>query len=216
MEDLPGALLRLADAFPDDLGPAADPFTLKDPFDDFVYYSRWTFNQAYEEFVDRMLAWTPRILRLLTGGRLAGYEGYVSARFLEAGWREWPPHQRAAVEDVLRAWWTATVTEYPSALPIAEVLAIVTQMTGDVRPWLTTWSTSGAVAAAHQFRDFIHAHLPWSHHIYDFDRVSAEDAINRWLLRDGVAILAVLPPGPDLDAALTELAQQESQILWWL
>jgi hypothetical protein len=54
--------------------------------------------------------------------------------------------------------------------------------------------------------------LSWSPYIFDFDTDSAEDVIQRWLRADGTGILCALPPGPDLDAAFTELAQRETRM----
>lgn len=208
MDDLAAALLRLADAFPGDPGPAADPFTLNDEFDLFVWHTRGTFDED-DEFVERMLTWTPRVLRLLTSGQLGCYQ-HVSARFMEAGWREWPLRRRVAVEDVLRAWWTATLTEYPGTHPVADVLTVVILMTGDVEPWLTAWSTVGGVAAAHQLSDLVHGRIWWPHYASDVDEQSASYVISCWMRRDGVDVLCALPSGSALDAALTGLAKVES------
>lgn len=208
MDDLAAALLRLAAAFPDDPGPAADPFTLNDEFDLFVWHSPWTFGDA-EDFVGQMLTWTPRVLRLLTGGQL-GYCRQVCARFMEAGWRDWPPHQRVAVEDVLRAWWRATLNEYPGAHPVADVLTVVILMMGEVEPWLTAWSTVGGAAAAHQLRDLMHGRISWAHYESDVDAMFARYEISCWMRRDGLDILCALPPGSALDTALTGLAKVET------
>ena len=45
-----------------------------------------------------------------------------------------------------RAWWRATLNEYPGAHPVADVLTVVILMTGEVEPWLTAWSTVGGAA----------------------------------------------------------------------
>ncbi|MDT7788035.1 MAG: hypothetical protein QOF58_6454 [Pseudonocardiales bacterium] len=212
MDDLTAALQRLPDAFPGDPGPAADPFTLKDPFDSFVWYSSGV--SAGERHAQTQI-WTPRILRLLTSGELT-YVDQVPARFREAGWPDWPPHRRAAVEDVLRAWWTATITQHPSPLPMTDVLTVVTHLSGEVEPWLTTWSATGGVAAALQLNDLLSGHVSWSYCIYDFDEEAADDAIWHWLLRDGIDLLLALPPGATQDAALARLAELESMGPWWV
>jgi hypothetical protein len=106
---------------------------------------------------------------------------------------------------------------------VAEVLAVLVRTTGDVRPWLATWSAIGGSAAARQLCDFMTANpyakscLDWSpeSELNDFDRDAAADQIERWLLRDGIDILSALPPGADLDAGLAQLVGWEDG-LWWL
>ncbi|GAB3446348.1 hypothetical protein [Actinophytocola sediminis] len=215
MDDLAAALTRLAAAFPDDPGPAADPFEYDGPFYRLVFHGKWAFGSNEAAFVNQMLSATPRILRLHIDGPPLSFDEAVPARFVEAGWQEWPAEQRTAVANVLRTWWNTTLTTYPSTHPVNEVLVFLTQITGDVRPWLTTWTTIGGTAAAHQLRTFMTANLFWRTDLSDFDQDTALDAIDRWLLRDGIDILAALPSGPDLDAGLTELAEAE-QGRWWL
>lgn len=214
MDDLAAALLRLSGAFPDDPGPADDPFTLKDRFDIFVWYGAGRFVGDYD-LDAQMQIWAPRILRLLTSGELS-YTDQVPERMLQAGWPAWPPPQRTAVEDVLRAWWMATITQHPSPAPVTDVLAIVVHLSGDVEPWLAAWSAVGGVAAAHQLCDLLHGRVSWSYLIYDFDQESANGAISRWLLRDGIGILLALPPGTVQDSALAQLAELENRWFWWL
>lgn len=48
--------------------------------------------------------WTPRTLRALINGNLAMDEERLAQKFQEADWRNWPPHETAAVEAVLTAW----------------------------------------------------------------------------------------------------------------
>ncbi|MEU0881611.1 hypothetical protein ABZ345_23610 [Lentzea sp. NPDC005914] len=214
MDDLAAALLRLPHAFPDDPGPAADPFTLKDRFETFIWYGSGGFDDFDHD--EHMRIWTPRILRLLTSGQLRYSEAQAADRFREAGWPEWPPARRTAVEDVLRAWWTATITEHPSPVPVTDVLAVVSYLSGDVELWLSTWSATSGVAAARQLSDLLRSHVPWSRFMHDFDGEAAEDALWHWLRRHGVDLLAALPPGAAQDAALAELAERESMGPWWL
>ena len=178
MDDLAAALQRLADAFPDDPGPAADPFRLKDRYDIFVYCGTGVFVDDFD---------------------------------LAEQMRIWPPPRRAAVEDVLRAWWTTTITHHPT---FTDVLAVVTHLTVDVEPWLATWSADGVVAAAFQLRDFLQGHFICLPRIDDFDEDAANDAIDRWLRRDGVDILCALPPGLAQDSTLAKPAKRES-CRWW-
>jgi hypothetical protein len=210
MNDLAAALLRLPDAFPDDPGPADDPFTIKDRFDTFVWYGLGVYQDDFDLPV-QMQVWAPRILRLLTSGEMT-YTDQIPDRLRQAGWPEWPPAQRTAVEDVLRAWWTVTLTHYPTVTPVTDVLSVVTHLTDDPEPWLTAWSADGGVAAAYHLRDLLLGHLSWSFCIYDFDKEAADIAVARWLERDGVDILCGLPPGPAQDTALAALARRES---WW-
>lgn len=215
MDDLTAALLRLPDAFPDDPGPADDPFTIKDRFDIFVWYGPYVLADDFD-MVEQMRIWAPRVLRLLTSGELVGYTDKIPARFRQAGWPEWPPHRRAAVEDVLRAWWLATITEHPSPVHVTDVLSVVSHLSEDVERWLTTWSATGGVAAARQLSELLHGHVSWSYLIDDFEKEAADNVIWYWLQRHGVDLLLALPPGETQDAALAKLAEWESRGPWWL
>ncbi|MEV6237279.1 hypothetical protein [Lentzea sp. NPDC051838] len=214
MTDLAAALLRLSDAFPDDPGPAHDPFEIKDRFDIFVWHGPYVFVDDFD-MPAQMRIWAPRILRLLTSGELT-YTRVIAPRFAQCGWPGWPPHRRTAVEDVLRAWWAATLSTHPSPIPVTGVLTVVSQLSGGVEPWLATWSAVGGVAAARHLGDLLHDYLPWSSFVDDFDQEAAQDAIRAWLLRDGVDLLLALPPGEAQDSALAELAELEDKGLWWL
>jgi hypothetical protein len=217
MDELAAALARLAEVFPDDAGPAADAFSTSDLFDDVLSNGNWAVGSNQAAFVDRLVSWTPRIMRLQVSGRLPRYSAAVPTRFVDAGWRKWPDHRRDAMTTVLATWWHTSLTSYPGTQPVSDVLVFLTQMTGDVRPWLATWSAIGGVAAAQQFHAFLAEDPDWSSELWEFDQAAATDTIDRWVLRDGIDILAALPPGPDLDTGLERLTEWENRLwhLWW-
>jgi hypothetical protein len=54
MDDLSAALARLADAFPNDAGPASDAFQSNDLFDDVLFHGNWAVGSDQAAFVDRL------------------------------------------------------------------------------------------------------------------------------------------------------------------
>ncbi|GAA1147723.1 hypothetical protein F4556_003914 [Kitasatospora gansuensis] len=54
----------------------------------------------------------------------------------QAGWQTWPLPERAAVTEVWRTWLELTLYQYPSPVPVTEVLGVTAVTTGTLRPWL--------------------------------------------------------------------------------
>ncbi|WP_037782215.1 hypothetical protein [Kitasatospora purpeofusca] len=147
----------------------------------------------WDDFAALYRRTTPRIVRLLTTGRLHGGYGLVASRLLAAGYRGWPPPERQALERVWDAWWRSTLGEYPGTDRATEVLETVAVCTGSLSPWLTVWTETRTEAAERHF----------------------EDALDIWLAERGLADLRLgfyreLLAGPELVTWL--LAQEEGRI----
>ncbi|MFB7826557.1 hypothetical protein [Streptomyces hydrogenans] len=115
----------------------------------------------------------PQLASTLVTGRVA--ETYsdmetIGRAFAFGAWREWPAGQSAAVEEFLGAWWSHTLTDPDPVVPAHDVLVLVTEATGTVRPWLDAWEAHCfpaadahlAAAADHWDHDLLGDRLPWS------------------------------------------------------
>lgn len=113
MDDLAAALVRLADAFPDDLEPAADSFDVDELFDIVIYYSHRPAGSNAADFARWMLSWTPRLLRLYLEGPTGFAWDVLPDRLVEAGWR-----RLAEWEDRLWGlWWPESQLTTPRNRP---------------------------------------------------------------------------------------------------
>ncbi|MEV0191299.1 hypothetical protein AB0I39_22495 [Kitasatospora purpeofusca] len=168
LETLAGAAHRVTD---DLVGSVA--IEVPDHWDDFAALYRRT---------------TPRIVRLLTGGRLHSSGGPVASRLLAAGCRDWTPPERQALEQVWDAWWRSTLHEYPGTDRATDVLETIAVCTGSLSPWLAVWAGTRTGAADR--------HL--------------DDALDGWLAVQGLADLRLgfrgeLLAGPELVTWLLSL-----------
>jgi hypothetical protein len=102
---------------------------------------------------------TPRIVRLLATGRLHVDHGLIASRLLAAGWREWVPVEREALEKAWHAWWRSALREYPGTGPVASVLETISVSTGTLAPWLDVWAATRTEAADRHLRDAVHRWL---------------------------------------------------------
>lgn len=125
------ALSGPVDGVPDELVPSVAAESV-DHWDDFPALYR------------RM---TPRIVRLLTTGRLHVDHGLIASRLLAAGWHGWTAPERDALVQVWHAWWRATLHEYPGTGCATDVLETVAVSTGTLAPWLEVWAATRTVAA---------------------------------------------------------------------
>ncbi|MBD9702900.1 hypothetical protein IHE56_12500 [Streptomyces sp. ID01-12c] len=108
---------------------------------------------------------TPRIVRLLVTDGLD--HGMVASRMLTAGRRDWPGAERGALEEVWQAWWRSVLHAHPGVGHVADVLETLAATTGTLGPWLAVWAGTRTEAAD--------LHLG--------------DALDRWLVEDGLADL---------------------------
>jgi hypothetical protein len=212
MDDLASAMRRLGAAFPGDAGPDHDAFVSRDSFDELVWYGKWMGSTDADRYDDLLKQSMPRIFRLLFAGELSGgYSDHLPDRFAEAGWPDWPAPQRDAVNAVLHAWWRATLTHHPTRPAVGDVLAVLAQLSNDVQPWLDMWSAIGGVPAARQLVELMSMYyiVPWDALFFDGD--AADEALGRWLLRDGPAILTA---APDREVALARFAGVQEHFAW--
>jgi hypothetical protein len=96
---------------------------------------------------------TPRIIRRLVTGQLHVDHGLIASRLLAAGWRDWAPAERDALEQVWHAWWRSALHEYPGIEPVTEVLETISVSTGTLAPWLAIWAETPTEAADRHLRD---------------------------------------------------------------
>jgi hypothetical protein len=96
---------------------------------------------------------TPRIVRLLATGRLHVDHGLVASQLVKAGWRNWAPPERSALENVWHAWWRSALHEYPGTEPVTGVLEAISVSTGTLLPWLAVWAGTRTEAADRHLRD---------------------------------------------------------------
>jgi hypothetical protein len=99
---------------------------------------------------------TPRIVRLLTTGRMHGGHGQIASRLLAAGWRDWAPAEQEALKKVWHAWWRSALHEYPGTDRITSVLETVSVSSGTLTPWLDIWAATRTEAADRHLRDAVH------------------------------------------------------------
>ncbi|MFB7383320.1 hypothetical protein ACFC6U_39135 [Kitasatospora purpeofusca] len=168
------ALAGPAHQVPDDLAGSVAT-EVPDHWDDFAALYRRT---------------TPRIVRLMTTGRLHGGYGLVASRLLAAGYRDWTPPERQTLEQVWDAWWRSVLHEPPGTDRATEVLETISVCTGTLSPWLAVWAGTRTGAADR--------HL--------------DDALDEWLAVQGLGDLRLgfygeLSAGPELVTWLLSLEE---------
>ncbi|MDX2598492.1 hypothetical protein PV379_46530 [Streptomyces caniscabiei] len=133
--------------------------------DELVYSVTHKVPDHWDDFPALYRRLTPRIVRLLVADRLD--HGLVASRLLTAGWREWPVTERRALEEVWYPWWRSVLHAHPSVGHVTDVLETLAATTGTLAPWLAVWAGTRTEAAD--------LHLG--------------DALDRWLVEDGLADL---------------------------
>jgi hypothetical protein len=114
--------------------------------------------------------------------------------FARAHWQRWPAPQAEAVRDFLNAWWAHTLTDPDPAVPAYEVLALCTEASATLTPWLTTWESLTdpvadrhlAEAAAQWEYDLLGDQLPWD--AWD-NKEDTRAELTAWLVRNAPARL---------------------------
>ncbi|MGW4302130.1 hypothetical protein ACWEHT_20530 [Streptomyces sp. NPDC004646] len=113
----------------------------------------------------------PQFARALVAGTTHHWTGAseVGQAFAKGDWQRWPVQQRAAVQEFLGAWWAYTLTDPAPTTPVHDLLALCTEASGTLAPWLTAWETTEhptadrhlKTAAAHWEYDLLRDELPW-------------------------------------------------------
>jgi hypothetical protein len=133
-EDLPLVSRPLREISPQDLSRYA-----------FKAMSTWGTEADFRYFA-------PRVLDLTASGAMAwpGFE-IVCGKLDQAGLRTWA--QRPAVEEFLRAFWTATLHRFPSSPPVSEVMEGVATVAYDISPYLAEWERLDTAACVRHLRE---------------------------------------------------------------
>lgn len=100
----------------------------------------------------------PRVLDLTASGAMAwpGFE-IVCGKLDQAGLRTWT--QRPAIEEFLRAFWTATLRRFPATVAISEVLQGVVRLAHDISPYLAEWERLDTAACVRNLREVAESEL---------------------------------------------------------
>jgi hypothetical protein len=100
----------------------------------------------------------PRVLDLTASGAMdwPGFE-IVCGKLNRAGLRTWT--QRPAVEEFLRAFWTATLHRFPASPPISEVMGGLATVAPDISPYLAEWERLDTAACVRHLREAAESEL---------------------------------------------------------
>ncbi|WP_236583646.1 hypothetical protein [Streptomyces sp. MBT53] len=138
----------------------------------------------------------PQLATALVKGSIETHFGSaeVGRSFARGHWQQWPTAQAEAVRAFLHAWWADTLTDPDPAVPAYEVLALITEASATLTPWLTTWETlTGrpaddhlAEAATKWEYDLLGDQLPWDSWENE-EETRAE--LTTWLVRTAPARL---------------------------
>jgi len=132
----------------------------------------------------------PRVLDLTAAGAMAwpGFE-IVCGKLGQAGLRTWT--QRPAVEEFLRAFWTATLRRFPAAVPISEVTAGIAAVARDISPYLAEWERLDTAAYVRHLREAAESELSSLRPGWRLAPTSAvsesADRLRRWLTTGAAA-----------------------------
>ncbi|MFD5182848.1 hypothetical protein ACFWMQ_09475 [Streptomyces sp. NPDC058372] len=138
----------------------------------------------------------PQLATALVSGHVQPVFGMheVGYSFSRGLWQQWPTHQSAAVWEFLHAWWAHTLSQPAPVVPVHEVLALCTEASATLGPWLHTWEALDhrvadqhlAAAAARWEYDLLGDRLPWD----SMDDAEARCAeLASWLARHAPARL---------------------------
>lgn len=123
--------------------------------DDLIPHVAAEVTDHWDDFPALYRRMTPRIVRLLATGRLHVDHGLIASRLLAAGWRDWAPIEREALEEVWQAWWRSALHQFPSADPVTSVLEVISVSTGTLAAWLDIWAGTRTEAADNHLRDAV-------------------------------------------------------------
>ncbi|MFD8747750.1 hypothetical protein [Streptomyces sp. NPDC059616] len=113
----------------------------------------------------------PQFARSLVAGHTDRYRDSddIGRSFARGRWQQWPTEQATAVREFLEAWWADTLADPAPVLPAHDLLALITEASGELRPWLAHWeSQTGTTADRHLTAavddweyDLLGDELPW-------------------------------------------------------
>jgi hypothetical protein len=149
----------------------------------------------------------PQFSTALVGGQVEPLRGMeeVGRSFALGQWQQWPTDQAAAVRELLHAWWAHTLTDSNPAVPAYEVIALCTEASGTISPWLCVWSAeTHAVADRHLVeavadweRDLLDDLPPWQSLANDNEEETRAE-LTAWLVRYAPARLRAQNAPEDL------------------
>ncbi|WP_433217462.1 hypothetical protein [Microtetraspora malaysiensis] len=138
----------------------------------------------------------PQLSRVLVGGLVEPFFDMeeIGRSFARGQWQQWPDEHAAAIWEFLNAWWAHTLIDPDPAVPAHEVLALCSEASAALSPWLHVWEaqTSSvadhhlAKAVAHWEYDLLGDQLPWGTW-EDEDEMRIE--LTAWLIRNAPARL---------------------------
>ncbi len=145
---------------------------------------------AHDGVLRRIL---PQLGRALAGETAVPFPGWydeVGRCLSRSTWQQWPSPQREAVHGFLCAWWEQVLGDPEPALPPHEVLALCTEASGALAPWLAAWEDrDDAVSARHLARavehwayDLLCDELPWFTWAEDVRAEALRAELTAWLL----------------------------------
>ncbi|MFY1599076.1 hypothetical protein [Micromonospora sp. WMMD737] len=178
--------------------------------EDLLRRTYWTTDWHYPGPLLRRIL--PPVTRRLAAGEVESVSGMdpLARLFVKGRWQDWPAAQRDAVREFLAAWWQHTLVDPGARVPANEALAFVAEVTGQLAPWLDTWTRllpdptarRRLVAAADEWSyDLVVDRLPWSSWRDEEDTACL--ALSMWVLRHAPAALRE----HDASAELRDLVQ---------
>ena len=148
----------------------------------------------------------PQFARVLAGGLVEPYRmDEVGRSFARGDWPRWPVRQSAAVWEFLHAWWAHSLTDPDPVAPVHELLALCTEASAVISPWLTVWEGLEhpvadrhlAEAAARWEYDLLRDELPWT--MWEDDHADdMRTGLAAWLVRHAPARLRGQPGTEEL------------------
>ena len=82
----------------------------------------------------------PQFARALVGGLVEPYlMDQVGRSFSRGHFHRWPVRQSTVVSEFLHAWWAHSLIDPDPVAPVYELLALCTEASGIISPWLTVW-----------------------------------------------------------------------------
>lgn len=135
----------------------------------------------------------PQLARTLVDGLVKPWVGMEEPgrSFAQGRWQQWPEGQAAAVWEFLHAWWALALSDPDPRVPAHEILALCTEASGTLGPWLRTWQSLThpaadqrlAEAVAHWQDDLLHDRLPWTSWQEEQEEEAKRTELTAWLVR---------------------------------